>query len=101
MDIMVDDIIVELKSVTHLIPAHRAQLCNYLRLTKKPLGLLINFGEENLIGERWGYDEKSNKCFLVDRNMEPVFNADYSKLLTRNIIDCEDDDLNVIVFHDK
>lgn len=101
MDIMVDDIIVELKSVTHLIPAHRAQLCNYLRLTKKPLGLLINFGEENLIGERWGYDEKSNKCFLVDRNMEPVFNADYSKLLTRNIIDCEDDDLNVMVFHDK
>lgn len=101
MDIMVDDIIVELKSVTHLIPAHRAQLCNYLRLTKKPLGLLINFGEENLIGERWGYDEKSNKCFLVDRNMEPVFNADYSKLLTRNIIDCGDDDLNVMVFHDK
>lgn len=52
MDIVVDDIIVELKSVSELAPAHRAQLCNYLRLTRKPLGLLINFGEKNLIGER-------------------------------------------------
>ena len=42
MDIVVDDIIVELKSVTSLAPAHRAQLCNYLRLTHKPLGLLIS-----------------------------------------------------------
>lgn len=81
MDIVVDDIIVELKSVTKLVSAHRAQLCNYLRLTRKPLGLLINFGEESLIGERWAYDEETNECFIVDRNMEPISDADYSDLL--------------------
>ena len=42
LDLVVDDIIVELKSVTELIPAHRAQLFNYLRLTMKPIGLLFN-----------------------------------------------------------
>ena len=81
MDIVVDDIIIELKSVTKLIPAHRAQLCNYLRLTRKPIGLLINFGEESLIGERWAYDADTNECFIVDRNMEPISEADYSYLL--------------------
>ena len=81
MDIVVDDIIVELKSVTKLIPAHRAQLCNYLRLTRKPLGLLLNFGEESLIGERWAYDADTNECFIVDRSMEPIAEADYSYLL--------------------
>ncbi len=81
MDIVVDDIIVELKSVTKLSPAHRAQLCNYLRLTHKPLGLLINFGEKHLVGERWAYDEDTNDCFIVDRNMDPLSDADYSFLL--------------------
>lgn len=52
MDIVVGDVIVELKSVVELISAHRAQLCNYLRLTRKPLGLLINFGADSLIAER-------------------------------------------------
>lgn len=81
MDIVVDNIIVELKSVTNMVAAHRAQLCNYLRLTRKPLGLLINFGEESLIGERWAYDADTNECFIVDRNMEPIDEADYSYLL--------------------
>ena len=86
MDIVVGDIIVELKSVTKLAPAHRAQLCNYLRLTRKPLGLLINFGEESLIGERWAYAD-TNECFIVDRYMEPISDADYSYLL-----DTDDDE---------
>ncbi|MBR1834710.1 MAG: GxxExxY protein [Bacteroidales bacterium] len=81
MDLVVDDIIVELKSVTRLVPAHRAQLCNYLRLTRKPLGLLINFGEVNLIGERWAYEEKTNECFIVDRNMQPISDTDYGNLI--------------------
>ena len=79
MDLVVDDIIVELKSVSKLLPAHRAQLCNYLRLTRKPMGLLINFGEESLIGERWAYDEDTNECFIVDRDMEPI--SEYKYLL--------------------
>ena len=80
MDIVVGDIIIELKSVNNLAPVHRAQLCNYLRLTRKPLGLLINFGEESLIGERWAYDAETNECYLVDRNMEPISDADYGYL---------------------
>ncbi len=71
MDI-VGDVILELKSVQKIIPAHRSQLFNYLRLTRKPVGVLINFGSESLQGERYGFDEKSNTCFLLDRYMKPI-----------------------------
>jgi len=37
-------IIVELKAVSTLATEHRAQLLNYLRITKCRLGLLVNFG---------------------------------------------------------
>ena len=73
MDIVVGDVVVELKSVEELNSAHRAQLFNYLRLTKKPIGLLINFGQPSLQGERYGYDEESNVCILLDKNMRPVY----------------------------
>ena len=73
MDMVVGDIVVELKSVTQIIPKHRAQLCNYLRLSKKPVGLLINFGQPSLQGERYGYDKETNECFLLDKNMQPVY----------------------------
>ena len=73
MDLVVDDVVVELKSVDELNSAHRAQLFNYLRLTRKPIGLLINFGQPSLQGERYGYDEETNECILLNKNMEPVF----------------------------
>ena len=73
MDIVVGDVVVELKSVDELNSAHRAQLFNYLRLTKKPIGLLINFGQSSLQGERYGYDEETNECILLDKNMLPVY----------------------------
>ena len=38
-----DKIIVEIKAVESLTKEHRAQLMNYLRLTKCRLGLLVNF----------------------------------------------------------
>ena len=73
LDIIVEDrVIVELKSVSELTPAHRAQLFNYLRLTKKPIGLLINFGQSYLQGERYAYCEYSNECLLLDRNMDVI-----------------------------
>jgi 7-cyano-7-deazaguanine synthase len=44
IDLLVEDlVIVELKCVEHVLPVHKAQLLSYLRLGKKPLGLLINF----------------------------------------------------------
>jgi GxxExxY protein len=73
MDLVVDDVVIELKSVDELNSAHRAQLFNYLRLTRKPIGLLINFGQPSLQGERYGYDEDTNECILLNKNMEPVY----------------------------
>jgi GxxExxY protein len=44
IDLLVEDtIIVELKSVEVVLPVHHAQVLSYLRHTKKPLGLLMNF----------------------------------------------------------
>ena len=40
-----DTIIVELKSVAEILPVHKKQLLTYLKLSQKPLGLLINFNE--------------------------------------------------------
>ena len=38
------EIVAELKSVKALEPAHEQQLLNYMHITKKPVGYLINFG---------------------------------------------------------
>jgi GxxExxY protein len=44
LDFVVENaLIVELKAVVELHPIHAAQLLTYLKLDKKPLGLLINF----------------------------------------------------------
>ncbi len=44
-DILVNQqIIIETKAVQSLNEIHQAQLLNYLKATKLPLGLLINFG---------------------------------------------------------
>jgi len=36
-------LVVELKAVEKLIPVHDAQSLTYMRLTKTPVGLLVNF----------------------------------------------------------
>jgi len=44
LDLLVGDrLIVELKAVEKLAPIHSAQMISYLRMTKRNLGLLINF----------------------------------------------------------
>ena len=44
LDLLVDDqVIVEVKSVERLAPIHDAQLMTYLKLSRRRLGLLINF----------------------------------------------------------
>lgn len=49
IDLFVDDrLVVEIKSVEKLAPVHAKQVLTYLRLTKQPVGLLINFGGETL-----------------------------------------------------
>ena len=49
IDIIVEkSIVVELKSVERIKAVHKKQLLTYLRLSDKPLGLLINFNESLL-----------------------------------------------------
>lgn len=44
IDLLVEDkVVVELKSVEKMAPVHAKQLLTYLRLMKRPVGLLINF----------------------------------------------------------
>lgn len=39
-----DNLVVELKSASALTPENEAQLLNYMRITRHPVGYLINFG---------------------------------------------------------
>jgi iron complex transport system substrate-binding protein len=49
IDLMVEDcLIIEVKSVEQLNKAHAKQLLTYLRLTGKPVGLLLNFSHETM-----------------------------------------------------
>ncbi|MGU3374264.1 GxxExxY protein [Chryseobacterium sp. M5A1_1a] len=49
VDLLVNDtIIIELKAVEAILPIHEAQLLTYMRVLKKPQGLLINFFTNNI-----------------------------------------------------
>ncbi|HKY90574.1 MAG TPA: GxxExxY protein [Nevskiaceae bacterium] len=41
-------LILEIKAVSQLLPVHTAQLLTYLRLSRLPLGLLLNFHADSL-----------------------------------------------------
>ncbi len=73
LDFLVEnEIIVETKGVVDLCAEHRTQLFNYMRLTRKPIGLLINFGDyENIQGERYVLED-NNFCYRVDKNMKTI-----------------------------
>lgn len=65
LDLLVEDtIIVELKTVQELLPVHSAQLMSYMKLLKKPQGLLFNFYCEN-----------------ITKSMKPFINEYFDKLL--------------------
>lgn len=49
LDLLVNDTVIgEVKSVESILPIHEAQLLTYMRLMKKPQGLLINFFTKNI-----------------------------------------------------
>lgn len=49
LDLLVNDtIVIELKAVENTLPVHEAQLLTYMKLLKKPQGLLINFYADNI-----------------------------------------------------
>jgi GxxExxY protein len=50
IDLLVEGIvIVELTAVDELTPVHEAQILSYLKLSGRPVGLLINFNVRQLI----------------------------------------------------
>ena len=50
LDLLVEDaVVVELKTVSKLLPVHQAPLLSYLRLSERRLGLLINFNVYRLV----------------------------------------------------
>ncbi|OQY71111.1 MAG: GxxExxY protein [Ignavibacteriales bacterium UTCHB2] len=64
LDLLVEDlIIVELKAVETVIPLFQAQLITYLKLLKKPKGLLINFN-----------------CEIITKSLIPIVTNEFSKL---------------------
>jgi len=46
MDVVAEEsIILELKAIDKILPIHKAQLLTYMKLSNKPIGLLLNFHE--------------------------------------------------------
>jgi len=78
-DLLVEEqIVVELKSVEQLMRVHKKQLLTYLRLGRKQLGLLINFGGEFL---------KGNIERLVNGLEEPFSDSALPASSARNLSD--------------
>ena len=64
LDLLVNNtIIIELKTVENILPVHQAQLLTYMKLLKKPQGLLINFFTDN-----------------ITRNLKPFVNEYFKEL---------------------
>ena len=59
-------IIVECKAVEKLTVNHRAQLFNYMRLTKLPMGILVNFSQKSAVIERYFFDTQKNEIISID-----------------------------------
>lgn len=64
-DFIVNGIIVELKSVSRFDSEHRAQLFNYMRITKKTRGILMNFGGRRFAAERYLYQHDTDDFVLL------------------------------------
>lgn len=67
-DFFYRNIVIELKSVDEITPDHRAQLFNYMRITKQQRGILLNFGEESLHAERYLYLQEHDNFVLLNQD---------------------------------
>ena len=64
IDLLINDcVVVELKTVENILPIHEAQLLTYMKLLRKPQGLLINFFTTN-----------------ITKSMKPFVNEYFSRL---------------------
>ena len=67
-DFYYNGIIVELKSVEEILPLHRAQLFNYMRITGTNRGILFNFGEDSLYTERYLYQPQYDEFVMLNHD---------------------------------
>jgi GxxExxY protein len=50
LDIVVNEsVIIEIKSIDKVLPVHKSQVLTYLKLTRRPLGLLCNFNSPRFV----------------------------------------------------
>ncbi len=69
MDLVINkDIIVELKAISNIGKPHRKQLWNYMNLTHKPFGMLMNFGAETFFSEWYHRHEDGTIEKIIWRN---------------------------------
>ena len=66
-DFVCKDVVVEFKSVNRITSEHRAQLFNYLRISKQDRGILVNYGEDHFHSERYAYDEQLDRYELITK----------------------------------
>ena len=76
-DFYYNGIIIELKSVDEICSDHRAQLFNYMRITGKDRGVLINFGEKRLRAERYLYLPEYDDFVLLTQDNYKEFIDDF------------------------
>ena len=62
----IDNVIIECKAVSNLNNDHRAQLFNYMRLTKMRMGILVNFAAAFLELERYFYDPATDEILTYN-----------------------------------
>ena len=67
-DFYYNGVIIELKSVDEICSDHRAQLFNYMLITGKDRGVLINFGEKRLRAERYLYLPEDDDFVLLTQD---------------------------------
>ena len=65
MDLVINEnIIAELKAVSHIETPHRRQLWNYMNLTHLKYGMIINFGADSLYSEWY---ERNETTGVIDK----------------------------------
>ena len=59
-------VVIECKSVEKLTADHRAQLFNYMRLSRSAMGILVNFAPKSAVVERYFLNKDTNE--ICDTN---------------------------------
>ncbi|MBN1292734.1 MAG: GxxExxY protein [Candidatus Latescibacteria bacterium] len=64
-----DRIVVEIKAIKEITGIEEAQILNYLKATKLPLGLIVNFGAPQLEWKRYAYTKRIRYMAANERQL--------------------------------